>query len=194
MADTPGIASGGTLAAKPARLGTWRGTFTAWQAEIGVGAALIVLIIFCGLLSPNFLSISNFTSLLTQTSVTAIIAVGMTVVMIVGEIDLSVGSTVGLAGSVFAWLIVLAGFPVLVAGAVVLAGAALLGVAIGGLRVVWGIPSFITTIGLLSTLRGCAFLLTGGVTISPLPPAIDTLWYGRLFGVPLPIVLMAVAS
>ena len=171
----------------------WRGTLGAWQSEIGVGAALLALIAVCGALSRNFLSVANFTTLLTQTSVTAIVAVGMTIVMIVGEIDLSVGSTVGLGGSVFAWLVVMQGVPIALAAACVLLGAAALGGGIGGLRVVWGIPSFITTIGLLSTLRGCAFLLTGGVTIAPLPGSMDALWYGQVLGVPLPILLMAVA-
>lgn len=171
----------------------WRSVLAAWQSEIGVGAALLVLIAVCGLLSRNFFSIGNFATLLTQTSVTAIIAVGMTVVMIVGEIDLSVGSTVGLAGSVFAWLVVTQGMAIVPAAILVLLGAACIGGGIGGLRVVWGIPSFITTIGLLSTLRGCAFLLTGGVTIAPLPGGMDALWYGQVLGVPLPILLMVAA-
>jgi len=72
--------------------------YSAWRSEIGVGTALVVLIALLSFVAPNFFSLHNFSSLLTQTSVTAIVAVGMTMVIIAGEIDLSVGSTVGLAG------------------------------------------------------------------------------------------------
>ena len=164
--------------------------FASWRAEIGVGTALAGLIAIGGVLAPHFLTFGNFASLLTQTAIPAMVAVGMTLVMIAGEIDLSVGATVGLAGTVFAWLVVSHGLPLLLAGVIVLLGAALIGSAIGTLRVVWDIPSFIITIGLLSTLRGCAFLLSQGVSIGPLPDVMGVLWYGSLAGLPVPVALM----
>lgn len=169
-----------------------RFSLAGWRAEAGVGSALIVLIAFCGLLSPNFLTVANFRSILTQNSVTCIVAVGMTLVLITGEIDLSVGSTVGLAGTAFAFIVVDAHQPVILGAIAVLAGAALIGGVTGVLRVVWGIPSFITTIGLLSTLRGLASLISGGVSIAPLPPGLDVLWYGRVGSVTAPMLIAAI--
>lgn len=183
---------GPVATAPPAPASRLRESLSEWRAEIGVGTALIVLFAVCSLAAPNFLSLRNIASLLTQTSVVAIVAVGMTMVIIAGEIDLSVGSTVGLAGVVFAWLVVKQGAPVSVAFLAVMAIAGAVGTFTGCLRVMWGIPSFITTIGLLSVLRGLAFLLSNGVSITPLPQSLETLWYGEALGVPLPIVISMV--
>ncbi len=168
--------------------------FAAWRSEIGVGTALIVLIVALSFVAQNFFTLNNFSSLLTQTSVTAIVAVGMTMVIIAGEIDLSVGSTVGLAGVLFAWLVVNYGMPMTGAAAIVGLMAIAIGLFTGALRVFWAIPSFITTIGLLSVLRGTAFLISDGVSIGPLPKQIESLWYGEVLGLPLPIVLAAIAA
>jgi len=162
----------------------------AWRAEIGVGIALIVLVVLFSATAPNFWSLSNGATLLRQTSTVAIVAVGMTMVIIAGEIDLSVGATIGLAGTVFSMLIVKSGVDPMIAGAVVLLIAISIGVFIGSLRVVWGIPSFITTLGLLSALRGVAFLISDGLTIGPMPKGLAWLWYGAIFGVPVPIAFM----
>jgi len=167
---------------------------TSWRAEIGVGTALLFLVAACSLLAPSFLSTRNLLAVLTQTSVIAIVAVGMTMVIIAGEIDLSVGSTVGLCGTVFAWLIAKAGAPIAVAFLVVMSIAVAVGAFTGMLRVCWGIPSFITTIGLLSVLRGLAFLLSNGLSITPMPNALAALWYGALIGIPVPIVIAAVVA
>jgi ribose/xylose/arabinose/galactoside ABC-type transport system permease subunit len=115
-------------------------------------------------------------------------------VIIAGEIDLSVGATIGLSGVVFAWLVVKHGVPMSVAFALVALLAAAIGAFTGVLRVFWAIPSFITTIGLLSVLRGAAFLISEGVSIGPLPSSLGVLWYGHVLGVPLPIVLAAIVA
>jgi ribose/xylose/arabinose/galactoside ABC-type transport system permease subunit len=164
---------------------------SAWRAEIGVAIALVVLITLFGLTAPNFLTPENIITLLQQTSAVAMIAVGMTMVIIAGEIDLSVGATVGLAGTLFAMLVVQTGLPVIVAVAVVTCLAAVIGCVTGLLRVFWAIPSFITTLGLLSALRGTAFFISDGLTIGPLPDAVGLVWYGRILGLPLPIWIMA---
>jgi ribose/xylose/arabinose/galactoside ABC-type transport system permease subunit len=167
----------------------WRETIGAWRTEIGVGIGLIFLIALFSAIAPHFASLDNLSSILTQTSVTAIVAVGMTMVIIAGEIDLSVGASVGLAGTLFALFIVKAGMPMWLSFVCVMAVAALIGMFIGGLRVLWGIPSFITTIGLLSAVRGLAFLLSDSTNIGPLPDSLASLWFGRLFGLPVPILI-----
>jgi len=157
------------------------------RAEIGVAVALVAMCVLFAVAVPNFLSTGNFITLLQQTSVVAIIAVGMTMVIVTGEIDLSVGSQVGLAGTLFAILTVKLGVPMLLSVLVVFVEAAVVGIFIGALRVVWGIPTFITTLGLLSTLRGVAFYISDGVTVGPMPDVIGNVWYGELLGLPVPI-------
>jgi ribose/xylose/arabinose/galactoside ABC-type transport system permease subunit len=189
QSSVPHAAGGaGSVARRP---GEW---LAEWRSEIGVGTALIALIVGLSFVATNFFSLANFASLLTQTSVTAIVAVGMTMVIIAGEIDLSVGSTVGLSGVVFAWLVVKYGMPMSVAFAIVALMSAAIGAFTGMLRVFWAIPSFITTIGLLSVLRGAAFMISEGVSIGPLPASLGARWYGSALGVPLPIVLAAIAA
>ncbi|MBO4223935.1 ABC transporter permease [Bradyrhizobium neotropicale] len=172
----------------PARL---KAALASWRAEIGVGIALAALIIYFSATASNFLTVANFATLLTQTSVVAMIAVGMTMVIIAGEIDLSVGATVGLAGTVMSLLVVKLGWSLVTASALAVGIAVLIGAFIGALRVIWAIPSFITTLGLLSALRGVAFYISDGLTIGPMPKALDGLWYGSVLGLPTPVVLMA---
>ena len=162
-----------------------------WRAEIGVGLALVTLIIYFSATASNFLTVANFATLLTQTSVVAMIAVGMTMVIIAGEIDLSVGATVGLAGTVMSLLVVKFGWSLVAASTLAILIAVLVGLFIGVLRVIWAIPSFITTLGLLSALRGIAFYVSDGLTIGPMPNALDCLWYGSVLGLPTPVILMA---
>jgi ribose/xylose/arabinose/galactoside ABC-type transport system permease subunit len=169
-----------------------RAILASWRAEIGVGLALVALIIYFSATAENFLTVANFSTLLTQTSVVAMIAVGMTMVIIAGEIDLSVGATVGLAGTLMSLLVINLGWSLVTASALAVGIAVLVGAFIGVLRVVWAIPSFITTLGLLSALRGIAFYISDGLTIGPMPQAFDSLWYGTILGVPLPVALMVV--
>ncbi|WP_445503446.1 ABC transporter permease [Microvirga sp. G4-2] len=165
---------------------------SSWRAEIGVAIALAFLIAVFSFTAPNFFSPENFVTLMQQTSVIAIIAVGMTMVIIAGEIDLSVGAMVGLSGTLFALLVVQAGLPMFVACSAVLALAALVGCFTGMLRVVWAIPTFITTLGLLSALRGTAFYISEGLTIGPLPSSLAFIWYGHVLGLPVPVWAMLI--
>lgn len=171
---------------------SWRTVASTWRTEIGVGLGLVALIVLFSFVAPHFASIDNAASILTQVSVNAIIAVGMTMVIIAGEIDLSVGASVGLSGTLFALLVVKAGVPVAVAFVCVLAVAAAIGLFIGGLRVLWGIPSFITTIGLLSALRGIAFLISNSANIGPMPDSLAPLWFGRVSGLPVPVLITVI--
>jgi ribose/xylose/arabinose/galactoside ABC-type transport system permease subunit len=165
---------------------------SAWRAEIGVAIALVFLVVVFSFTAPNFFSAENFVTLMQQTSVIAIMAVGMTMVIIAGEIDLSVGAMVGLSGTVFALLVVKAGLPMSIACLIVLAMAVAVGCFTGMLRVIWAIPTFITTLGLLSALRGTAFYISEGLTIGPMPPELAFAWYGHVLGLPMPVWAMLV--
>lgn len=162
-----------------------------WRAEIGVASGLVLLVVLWAIVAPHFLTTTNLTLLLQQMSVLMIVAVGETFVILTGEIDLSVGSMVGLSTVVLAALTVQFGMPLVPAIAAVLAMGALVGLFTGTLRVVWDIPSFIITLGLLTALQGIAFTLSDGVTISPTPESLVPLWDGSLAGIPTPVWLMA---
>ncbi len=157
-------------------------------------AGLIFLFVVLSLASPYFISLGNLSSVIRQTTVITIMAIGMTMVMAAGGIDLSVGSMVGLAGVCGAFLIA-SGYPTSVAltGAV-LAGACcglVNGMGITGLK----IPPFIATLGTLGIYRGLTLIMTGGIPVSNLKRDFGILATGDVLGVvPVPLVfLVAVA-
>ena len=168
----------------PARW-NWREIF----ARFGLLMALVALVAALSLLSDRFLTPSNVVNVLRQISINAIIACGMTVVIIGRGIDLSVGSLLALTGVVGASLAV-GGLP---AGLAILAAMAL-GTALGtfnGLFVAYaGIAPFIVTLAGLTIFRGAALAFTDGRPITGLPAAFMTLGYGTFLGLPVPIWIM----
>ncbi len=172
------------------RRGT-REVLNGWRAELGVGTGLVLLCVLCAAVAPNFTAGANISLLLQQLSVVMIVAAGQTFVILTGEIDLSVGSAVGLSTVLLATLTVEHTLPWPLAVVAVFGVGLLIGMFTGALRVVWGIPSFIITLGLLTALQGVAFTISDGVTIAPTPAALSPLWEGRLLGVATPIWVMA---
>ncbi len=150
-------------------------------------AVLAVLIVIMSILSPRFLTWINIANLMGQMAVNLIVAAGMTIVMISGEFDISVGSVVALAAAVSAALMQEIG----VVPAVILS--LLIGPAIGfinGVITTKGrIPSFIVTLGMLMMARSLAFVVTGGQVISNLPDAFKVIGQGRIFNVPIPFLI-----
>ncbi len=150
-------------------------------------AVLAVLVVVMSILSPRFLSWINISNLMGQMAVNLIVAAGMTIVMISGEFDISVGSVVALAAAVSAALMQEIG----VVPAVILS--LLIGPAIGFLNGVittkGRIPSFIVTLGTLMMARSLAFVVTGGQVISNLPEAFKAIGQGRILNVPIPFVI-----
>lgn len=147
---------------------------------------------------PNFLKLSNLLGVANQTAIYAIIAVGMTMVIITGGIDLSVGSLVALAAVVSAIVVRdLGGGEEAGLGAVLLGFAAGIGACaaagmFSGLMVTrFKLPPFIVTLGMMMMASGLAFRLSEGSSIPELPPAFFTLGRGQVFGVPSPVVSMA---
>jgi ribose/xylose/arabinose/galactoside ABC-type transport system permease subunit len=162
-------------------------------SEFGIGLAFVLELVLFSVLSPHFLTTDNLLNVTLQTSITAIIAVGMTFVILTAGIDLSVGSLVAVVGvlttSLLAGLAPLGvAFPV-----AILAGLALgafSGFAAGTLITRFRITPFIVTLALMTIWRGTAFILTGGRPIWELPQAFGLLGSGRLVGVPIPTLLM----
>ena len=137
-----------------------------WLTDVlGMGAVLAALIIFFGFECRNFLTTTNFLGIANQIPAAVLIAVGMTLVLITGGIDLSVGSLVGLSGAVLGSCIDKLGVPLPIAIAACLAVGALCGLINGLVIVRWALPPFIVTLGMLEAARGATFLLTESRTI-----------------------------
>ncbi len=137
-----------------------------WLTDVlGMGAVLTALIVFFGFECRNFLTTTNFLAIANQIPAAILIAVGMTLVLITGGIDLSVGSLVGLSGAVLGLCIDQLGVPLPIAIAACLAVGALCGLVNGLVIVRWTLPPFIVTLGMLEAARGVTFLLTKSRTI-----------------------------
>lgn len=154
---------------------------------------LVALIIFLVFFAPGFASVNNLLNVLRTMSMLGIVAFGMTAVIISGEIDLSVGAGAALAAcitaSVTATLTASLGAPLAVAlgiGAAVVVGS-IAGLFTGKVKQWLNVPTFITTLGLLTALRGLANMITGGYPIIDLPEWFQFFGAGSFLGVPFPV-------
>jgi ribose transport system permease protein len=168
--------------------------------EAGVFCALLALCLFLSLATDGFLTALNLFNVGRQISLLGIMSVGMTFVLIAGEVDLSVGSTYAFAG-LSTGMLITAGWTLTPAlGVGVLAGA-VIGFVNGFLSTYGRLPSLIATLGMLSVVRGAALILTGGqpVTVNirngAIPGVLNTFEFmgqGYLFGVvPMQLVFFA---
>jgi ribose transport system permease protein len=156
--------------------------------------SLIVLGILCAamaVLSPFFFSVSNFLNILLATSTIGVLAVGTTLILSSGGLDLSIGSVLGLAGVAGAYLVVQLGWPWPMAIIGALGAGALAGYINGLLITHTRIPAFIVTLGMLGIARGLALILApNGGAIYGLPEPVVFLGQGRPLGVPTPVILL----
>ncbi|TYP48728.1 ABC transporter permease [Thermosediminibacter litoriperuensis] len=153
-------------------------------------SGLIILSAFFGLTSEKFLTVNNLLTVALQTAIIAIIAIGQTYVIITTGIDLSIGSNIAISG-ILASLLMINGYPILVAVTVGLLAGLIVGI-INGLLVVYGdLPPFIVTLGTMSIVRGIGLVITGGIPISNLPEEFAYLGNGELLGIPVPVIIMA---
>ena len=159
--------------------------------QFGTLIGLIVLCLILWILTPHFLTISNILNITQQTSINAIIAVGMTFVIITGGIDLSVGSIMAFAGVVLASALN-AGIPLPLALLIGISVGMLSGI-VNGLLITYGkLPPFISTLGMMSVARGGALLYTQGRPISGFPEDFRFLATGEILSIPMPVIIMAV--
>lgn len=176
-----------------------RGAETLWSRiikvrELNVLLALLVVSALISLSTPYFLTIDNLMGVFRSFSLTAIMAIGMVLVVITGGIDLSVGSAMGLSSLITAFCFAI-GLPMPVAiGAGLLVG--LIFGAVNGLLITGiGLPPFIATLGTLSIGRGLMYMITHGVPLTPdTPEAFSELGQGYVGLIPVPVVMLAVLT
>ena len=163
---------------------------TDWIKRFLPFVSLIALCILIAALEPKFLSAGNLAGVARQTAVITIMAMGMTMVMVSGGIDLSVGSVMALAGVIGA-LAIVSGAPVIIGIAVCVFAGAICGMINGATIAVLRIPAFIATLGAMGIYRGVALLITDGKAVVGLPPSFGYLAESNMLGV-VPVPLAAV--
>jgi ribose/xylose/arabinose/galactoside ABC-type transport system permease subunit len=157
--------------------------------QLGTFLGLLLLCAVLAVLSPHFLTVSNLLNILQQTTITAIVAAGMTFVIISAGIDLSVGSILALAGVMLASALQ-ANVPVPLAILCGLLSGAFCG-AINGMLITWGrLPPFIATLGMMSMARGAALVYTEGRPISGFAVEFRSLATGAWLAIPAQVLIM----
>lgn len=164
--------------------------FGAFRELLLVGVVLLLCVVWT-IMNSQFLSANNISNILRQASYTAIAAVGMTMVIIIGEIDLSAGSLVcaaGLAGAVVCkntgnvFLAVLASIAV----------GALIGAFNGTLCAIGKLPGFIASLASMTVLRGLAYIITGGNSVVWSNENFTMIGTGYIMGIPVPVIIMVI--
>ncbi|HHT0375774.1 TPA: ABC transporter permease [Raoultella planticola] len=161
--------------------------------DAGTLIGLLIIIITFSFLSPVFFTIPNLLNILQQSSINALIALGMTLVIISGGIDLSVGPAAALSAVLGATMMV-AGVPAPLAILATLGIGAICGVFSGSLVAYAGLQPFIVTLGGLSLFRAIALIYTGGNPVFGIPTEFRSLINSEIFGIPTPIVIVAVIA
>lgn len=159
-----------------------KNTFGTSLRQSGIFLALVAIIIIFSILQPTFLSPNNLTNIVLQYSYILVLAIGMLFVIVLGQIDLSVGSVVALTGAISAVLVIRQGMPWWIGVLVAL----LVGVLVGAFQGFWvafvGIPGFIVTLAGMMMFRGLTYNVLDNVSLSPFPKGYYNIANGFLNG------------
>ena len=160
-------------------------------SQVFVYLVLLFVFVFFSVLTKTFLSTKNLLNICRQVSMTGICAVGMTMVLLTGGIDISIGSIIALSGVVSAKLINDLGFgifPAMVVGVLV---GIVCGLISGIMVAHFEVPALIATLAMQTIARGFAFIMTQGIPVYGLPESIKTLGHGYFLGIPIPVYILA---
>jgi ribose/xylose/arabinose/galactoside ABC-type transport system permease subunit len=163
--------------------------------EYGIAVVLFIEILLFALLSPYFFTADNILNISLQTSIIAIIAVGMTFVILTAGIDLSVGALVAFTGVIVSSILLMnVSFPLalLLATSAGLLIGAISGAIAGAFITKLKITPFIVTLALMTIWRGAAFMYTDGRPVWGLPDQFSFLGSGRVAGIPIPTIIMII--
>jgi len=158
-----------------------------------LGILLLICLVFA-LGSSEFLTASNLLNVALQTSIIAIVAIGMTFVILTAGIDLSVGSLMALCGAVAAGIAVRQGMDTYLSISIALGVGLIMG-AVNGLMIVrGGIPPFVATLSMLAIARGLTLVYTQGRPIAGLDERFIYWGTGQVWGIPIPVIIMIVIA
>ncbi len=165
---------------------------TGYGQEIVVALSIVALFIVVGLYNPRFLNDTNINSIFAGNAYIAVAAIGMSMIIVAGHIDVSVGSLIGVIATISGTLAV-SGYPIWVAWLVPILFSIAVNAGVGALVAYMRSPSIVVTLGMLSILKGGLISATGGAWISDLPPAF-MIAQARIFGVASPVYFMVVLT
>jgi ribose transport system permease protein len=160
------------------------------RANLGIMIVIVIIGLILSFLSPVFLTPNNLRTVLLEISTNTYIALGMTLVMILGGIDLSVGSIVAMSGTLTVGFMALNHQPMWLAAILGLGMGAAIGLINGLVVAFFKIPSFIVTLGMLNVARGVAYVYSGGRSTRMMNPAFTGVGSGYLWVLPLPVLYM----
>ena len=164
--------------------------------EAGIGLALLLLCFVFAVAAPRFASATNITNILTQISINTVISVGMTFAILLGGIDLSVGSVLALSTIIAGLIITNPSLPVGAAITLAILGSLAVGMASGFLNGFvserWKIHPFITTLGMLNIARGAALQVSQSRTIFNFPTSFNAFGSMEVFGIPYIFIIAVV--
>lgn len=161
--------------------------------QFGIVVVFALMVIILSLATKSFLTSGNIINVLRQASAQMVVSIGMTFVLILGGIDLSVGSVACLAGTMAAGFMVNNGFNTFAGILASLIIGIFAGVINGLISSKLKIPPFIATLAMMSTARGASLIYSGGYPISGLPDSALYLGRGYVLGTPVPVIFMIVA-
>lgn len=162
------------------------------KSNLGILIAFVLLFIFLSVFSNSFLSSKNLLSVSRQICINMLLALGITMVLIVGGIDLSVGSVVGLVG-VVSVMLMNSGVHWFLACLIGLCIGAVVGIINGVIIAYTGMAPFIVTLSTMGALRGVAYTITGGRSIACQDEVFNSIGNGYFLGVPIPVYIVVVA-
>lgn len=161
------------------------------KSNIGIISVMFIIAIGLTLLTPKFMTVNNVISVLRQISNNVFLALGMTMVIILGGIDLSVGSIVAMSGTLTVGFMVNNGLPMAAAIAAGLLLGAVVGLVNGIIVATFKVPAFIVTLATMNIAKGIAYIYSKGQSTRITDDSFAMLGTGYLFGIiPLPVAYM----
>ena len=160
------------------------------RRNMGILIGLAVLFLFLSIFTNSFLTAKNMLQVLRQICINALLAFGMTFVLIIGGIDLTVGSVVAISGVSIVMLLNM-GIPLPAAFLLALLIGSLVGLLNGSIIALTGMPPFIVTLSLQGAIQGVAYVITDGRSVSCENEVFNAIGNGYFLGIPLPIYIVA---
>lgn len=167
--------------------------FSAFAKQYGIYLVLLYLLVFFTIASENFLVGSNLLNVARQVSMMGIAAVGFSFVLLLGGIDLSIGSVITLVNIVAAYLMVNAGMHPVVAILAALILSSAIGFANGWIIANLKMPSIIVTLAMMIIIEGVAYIISGGLPIFGFVKSFAVIGQGYLGPIPIPVIIMIIA-
>lgn len=160
--------------------------------KYGIYILLVVVFAFFSIVAPNFLAAKNVINILRQVSMFGIVVVGVSMVMIGGGMDLSVGMQMAVDGMLVGYMMVNMNLPILLSAVITIVVGCILGAANGVVAVKLHIAPIIVTLGTMLILQGVAYLITGGYPITGMPEAFKFIGQGYVGIIPVPVIIFAI--